>query len=119
MKKNIIFIFISISFCKIFVSTSAFAEIDFGAFVAPEEVQSVTARTIQAQCPEMYKREHIPVTFVSFIDLSNGKYEYLVSFKGRGYIVQDPHWNMAVIMRYSMNDQQVLTTRFENWGDCR
>lgn len=114
MKIRFMFLMVSLTFW----SAVSMAALDFGNFYLPEDVKEAVDLEIKNKCPLMHAREHILVTNVTSKHIGSGEFEYVVTSKGRGYVVQDPFWNLEVTVIYEGLHFSVMSTEFNSQEDC-
>ena len=99
-------------------ATCVEAELIPGNEALPIPVYSAISAKIQAECPSMYARESMGITDSTFDYHGNEVFEYTINLIGRGYAVNDPHWDMNFVVHYDQHLDEVLSLEMHNRGDC-
>lgn len=94
------------------------AELNPGKYQIDTKVYQAIANKLQLECPKMFARESIEVTSSIYTYHGNEVFEYVVGIVGRGYVVNDPHWDMSFNVVYDMHLNEVISIANSNYGDC-
>lgn len=100
------------------ISGLAKAELSSGRFQIESRVLNQVASHLQKECPSMYEREFIEVTSYKSYKMDQTDRIYEIEILGRGYAVNDPHWDISYRLEQNWSSDEVVITGFENRGDC-
>lgn len=100
------------------VSGIATADLNPGGFNIDSNVMDQIATHLAKECPTMFERETIEVTSYRTYKFDQIGRVFEIEILGRGYAVNDPHWDIAYQLEQDLNSGETVITSFESRGDC-